>query len=369
MVSRKMRSAMGTVVGVLLGITMVAGIALAETHDKIRIPVGRAEVVTSNDDVRTVAIAEPKIADAAVGSAKTVVVNAKSPGITTLVVYNEGARFTVYDVEVYVPNGTKQVSLHVRVAEVNNNAKREIGFDWFGQGQSSAPWLDGFLQGGLWTTKVQDPSIPLTIGPNTDGALHYEKGNGAWLLQTTWKALEEKGDLRTLANSTLTARSGEKASFLSGGEIAIPIASGAAAGLSTVTIEWKEFGVKLDFTPTVEENNSISLKVAPEVSQIDFSNPLKLSGFVVPTLITRKASTTVNLNAGEHLIIGGLKQTDKVKVVRRVPVLGQIPLLGFFFSNSRIENVDHDLLVVVSPEIVEAAATSLPSLPTDRPVK
>ncbi|MBI1796299.1 MAG: pilus assembly protein N-terminal domain-containing protein [Candidatus Eisenbacteria bacterium] len=354
---------------VLMGITFVVGAAAAETHDKIRIPVGRAEVVTSTEDVRTVAIAEPKIADAAVGSQKTVVVNAKSPGITTLVVYNEGARFKVYDVEVFVPNGTKQVALHVRVAELNNEAKKEVGFDWFGTGTSSSPWLDGALEGGLYTTKVSDPSIPLSVGPGTDGFLAYAKNNGMWSLQTQWKALEEKGDLRTLANTTLMARSGDKATFLSGGEIAIPIASGAAAGLSTVTIQWKEFGVKLEFTPTVEENGSISLNVAPEVSQIDFSNPLRLSGFVVPTLITRKASTTVNLNAGEHLVIGGLKQNDKTKVVKRVPVLGQIPLLGFFFTNTRTENVDHDLLVVVSPEIVETAATALPALPTDRPVK
>lgn len=369
MFSRKMRSAIGFSVWAVLALVVAAGAALAEGRERIRIPVGRAEVVTSSDEVRTVAIAEPKIADAAVGSARTVVVNAKSPGVTTLVVYSEAARYKVYDVEVFVPNGAKQVSLHVRIAEVNNSARRELGFDWLGQGTSTAPWLDGFVQGGLYTTKVSPPSIPLQVGPGTDGFLHYEANSGSWLLQTEWKALEEKGDLRTLANTTLTARSGEKASFLSGGELAIPIASGTAAGNQTVTIEWKEFGVRLNFTPTVEEDNSITLKVAPEVSQIDFSNPLALSGFTVPSLISRKASTTVNLNAGEHLVIGGLKQTDKVKVVKRIPVLGHIPLLGFFFSNTRVENVDHDLLVVVSPELVEAAASSLPALPTDRPMK
>jgi len=370
MFSRKMKSAMGSSVWAILALTVVVSSAVAQTaRERIRIPLGRAEVVTSSDDVRTVAIAEPKIADAAVGSAKTVVVNAKSPGITTLVVYSEAARFKVYDIEVFVPNGQKQVSLHVRLAEVNATAKRELGFDWLGQGTSTSPWLDGFMQGGLYTTKVSSPTIPLSIGPATDGFLHYEKNDGSWLLQTEWKALEEKGDLRTLANSTLVARSGEKASFLSGGELAIPIASGAAGGTQAVTIEWKEFGVRLNFTPTVEENNSITLKVAPEVSAIDFSNPLRLSGFAVPSLISRKASTTVNLNAGEHLVIGGLKQTDKVKVVRRIPVLGRIPLLGFFFTNTRVEDVDHDLLVVVSPELVEAAASTLPALPTDRPVK
>jgi pilus assembly protein CpaC len=363
MFSRKMKSAMRSCVGVMVALVALAAVVQAQGRDKIRIPVGRAEVVSSTDDVRTVAIAEPKIADAAVGSAKTVVVNGKSAGTTTLVVYNEGARYKVYDVEVFVPNGDKQVALHVRVAEVNNNASREIGFDFLGQHNGSG----GFWQGGLYTTKVSSPSIPLAVGPGTDGFLHYEPPAANWFLQTQWKALEESGDLRTLANSTLMAKSGEKASFLSGGEIAIPIASGSAAGgIATVTVEWKEFGVRLNFTPIVEENNSITLKVAPEVSQIDFSNTLSLSGFSVPSLISRKASTTVNLNAGEHLVIGGLKQMDKVKVVKRIPVLGRIPLLGFFFTNTRTEDVERDLLVVVSPELVEAASTTLPALPTDR---
>lgn len=368
MLSRKVHSAMRSSGWAIIALVVMAGGAFAQGRERIRIPVGRAEVVTSSEDVRTVAIAEPKIADAAVGSAKTVVVNAKSAGVTTLVVYNESAKFKVYDVEVFVPNANKQVALHVRLAEVNSTAKKELGFDWFGQGSNDS-WLDGFLQGGLYTTKVSSPTIPLSVGSATDGFLHYETNSGAFLLQAAWKALEETGDLRTLANSTLTARSGEKATFLSGGELAIPIASGSAGATQTVTIEWKEFGVRLNFTPTVEENNSITLKVAPEVSQIDFSNPLRLSGFTVPSLISRKASTTVNLNSGEHLVIGGLKQTDKVKVVRRVPVLGRIPLLGFFFTNTRVEDVDRDLLVVVSPELVEAAASTLPSLPTDRPEK
>lgn len=371
MASRRMQSAMRTSVWAAVALVAVTVTARAEVHEKIRIPLGRAEVVVSTDDVRTVAIAEPRIADAAVGSAKTVVVNGKSPGTTTLVVYNESARFKVYDVDVFVPNGSKQVALHVRLAEVNNSFSREVGFDWFGQGTGGASGIDGLLSGGLYTTKVATPTIPLLIPPEagsaSDGLLHYEHTGGNWFLETRWKALEQNGNLRTLANSTLMARSGEKASFLSGGELAIPISSGSVGGGSAVTIEWKEYGVRLNFTPTVEEDNSITLKVAPEVSQIDFSNPLRLSGFVVPSLISRKASTTVNMNAGEHLIIGGLKQSDKVKVVKRIPVLGRIPLLGILFTNTRTETVDHDLLVVVSPELVEGASSSLPALPTDRP--
>jgi len=360
------------VIGGALMIVALAGAVLparAQSHDRLRVPVGRAEVVTSNDDVRTVAIAEPKIADAAVGSARTVVVNGKSAGITTLVVYSEGARYKVYDIEVYTPNYNKQVSLRVRVAEVNDNAARELGFDWYGDGHSNKPWIDGFVTGGILTSKISpytDNPPGLTVGPKTDGFLGYLRNAGDLRLQVTWKALEEKGDLRTLATPTLVTRSGMPASFLAGGEIPVPIASGSVGNSQAVTIEWKSFGVKLDFTPTVEEDNSITLKVVPEVSQLDFSSPLALSGFALPSLITRKASTTVNLRAGEHLAIGGLKQTNKVKVVRRVPVLGYIPLLGFFFTNTRTEKVEKDLLVVVSPEIVEQAETTVPPLPTDR---
>jgi pilus assembly protein CpaC len=335
--------------------------------------VGRAEVVTSNDDVRTVAIAEPKIADAAVGSARTVVVNGKSPGVTTLVVYSEGARYKVYDVECYTPNYNQQVMLKVRMAEVNDNAARQLGFDWFGQGHSNRPWLDGFLTGGILTSKISPPATDannviqgLSVGPETDGFLGYLRNANDLKLEVTWKALEEKGDLRTLATPTLVTRSGQPASFLSGGEIPVPIATGTGAQSNTVTIEWKEFGVKLDFTPTVEEDNSITLKVAPEISQVDFSNvTARTTAGVVPSLVTRKASTTVNLRPGEHLAIGGLKQTDRVRTVRKVPILGYIPVLGFFFTDTQTSNVDHDLLVVVSPELIQPEAT-LPPLPTDK---
>ena len=114
-------------VAVLMILSAVA--MAADVREKLRIPVGHGEVVQSNDEVRTVAIAEPTIADAAVGSARTVVVNGKAPGTTSLVVYNEGGRYKIYDVEVYVPNSAKQVLLHVEVAELTNTALRELGLD------------------------------------------------------------------------------------------------------------------------------------------------------------------------------------------------------------------------------------------------
>lgn len=350
----------------VLAVAMLTGLATAQTQDRLKIAVGRALVVQTTDEVRTVAIAEPKIADAAVGSAKSVVVNGRAPGITSLVVYSEGGRYKVYEVEVFTPNAEQQVLLHVRVAELNESAKKELGFDFFGQGTSSKPWLDGFLQGGILTSKIspmQGDPLTMTVGPKTDGFLNYIHNGNNWQLQTAWNALEEKGDLHTLASPTLVARSGEPASFLAGGEFPIPVASSSGTGgQTTVTIEWKEFGIKVNFTPTVLEDKSISLKVAPEVSQIDFSQPLQVSGFNVPVLVTRKTSTTVQMKTGEHLVVGGLNQTEKVKNVRRVPVLGQIPLLGFFFTHTTTSNVTRELIVVVSPEVIEPSAGAMPEL-------
>ncbi len=358
--------------GVIAALVLLAPVtaAGAEARQKLRVPVGRAEVVSSSEDVRTVAIAEPKIADAAIGSARTVVVNGKSPGVTTLVIYGEGARFSMYDVEVFVPNAREQVQLAVRVAEVDESARRELGLDLLGSVQNTHPLLDGVLRGGLYTTKVSSPSDPLSIGPVTDGFMNYRRARGDVSLQTIWRALEEKGDVRVLASPTLVARSGQKASFHAGGEFPVPVASsagGAGGNFVTITIEWKAFGVQVDFTPTVEEDGTITLEVDTEVSQIDFSNPLTLSGFTVPAVVTRRTSTTVSLRGGEHLVIGGLKQADRLRSVKRVPVLGHIPLLGFFFTHTLTDRVERELLVVVSPEVLGAAASTLPALPTDRP--
>jgi pilus assembly protein CpaC len=360
----------------------LVGLALAlagpvRAAESIRVAVGHAVVVPSDGEIRTVVIAEPNIADAAVGSERTVVVTAKSPGSTNLIIYNENGRYTSIEVEVYAPSTRKQVLLHVTVAEVNETAKKELGLDITGAGNNNTRWLDGSLQGGLFPAKITNPSVPVGLGQNTDGILNYNKNNGNLSLQVAWKALEQKGDIRTLANPTLVARSGEKASFLAGGEFPVPIAQGGSAvgtstggtlsSASSVTIQWKEFGVRVEFTPTVLDDNTVSLTVAPEVSALDFTNPLEISGFKVPVINSRKTSTSVDVRSGEHLVIGGLKQTDKSRTVRKVPVLGDIPLLGLLFKSTTTQTQDRELLVIVSPEIVASSMQELPPLPTDRP--
>ncbi len=368
-------------VAVRLTVLAVLALALAgpaTAAEGIRVAVGHAVVVPSDGEIRTVAIAEPNIADAALGSERTVVVTAKTPGTTNLIIYNESGRYTSVEVEVYAPGNRQQVLLHVIVAEVNEQAKRQLGLDVIGAGQNVTRWVDGAIEGGLFTSKIEKPSLPLTVGPNTDGILTYDRNDGRLSLQAAWQALEQNGSIRTLANPTLVARSGEKASFLAGGEFPVPVAqsSAATAAMSgssliasgSVTIEWKEFGVRLDFTPTVLDDNTIALKVAPEVSALDFTTPVQLSGFSIPVLISRKASTSVDVRSGEHLVIGGLKQTDKTRTVRKVPFLGDIPLLGLLFKSTVTESQERELLVIVSPEIV-SPMKDLPSLPTDRPEK
>ena len=346
-------------------LALTAGVGSAEARERIRIAVGRSEVVTSPDEVHTIAIAEPKIADAAVGSQRTIVVSGKVVGITTLVVYGEAGRYSVYDVDVYRPNSEKQIALHVKVAEITDNAKRQLGFDFAGNGV-----IDGVsLNGGIFTGKVTPiPVSPLPAGPSTDGRIGFTNKFGDLHLDAAWQALESNGDIRVLASPTLVAASGDSAYFLAGGEIPIPIASVSGTGGSTITIVWKDYGVRLGMRPTVLDDGSIDLNVNSEVSQLDFNNAIRLSDTIVPALLTRNAVTTIALKPGEHLVIGGLKQTDSTKYRKRVPILGSIPLLGFFFSAEATDKTNRELLVVVTPEFVEASA-AMPTLPTDAPKK
>ena len=339
------------------------GLHAADAPARVRIPMSRSQVVSFAQDLRTVAIADPRIADAAVGSGHTVIVTAKSPGITSLVLYAMNGEYVIHEIEVYVPHASEQVMLHVRVAEVTEEAKRALGVDWYGKGSRHNI---GTIEGGLFTAKVADPTEPLSVGSRTDGILSYANPGASLFLQTSWRALEEQGQIRTLASPSLLARSGEKAEFLAGGEIPVPIATSAGiVGASSVTVQWKPFGVGVTFTPRILDSGLIQLSVEPEVSQLDYANAVTLAGYTVPSLISRRASTTVELASGEHLVIGGLRQTERTKRVTRIPGLGRIPLLGALFSTTAIDSVKRELMLVVSPEIVTRADDHLPTLPTD----
>jgi pilus assembly protein CpaC len=362
------KSAARAAAWILLCLTLaVAGPAAAAGKDAtpVTVPAGQSIVLEMAYDVSTVSIADAKIADAAVGSERTVVVNGKDVGTTSLVVWEEGGRHTVYTVTT-VPSAPAppQVMLQCKVSELLENKLNEYGLDWISEGSGSG--LKGTLSGGLFVTKVETPNNPLLLGPTTDGFAKYVKDNGTWSFMTTLRAMEQSGAARTLASPNLVAVSGDSASMLAGGEFPIPVVNSANEGGVSVTIEWKRYGISLKFKPTVLDSNRIRLTVEPEVSAPDNSQAVQLGGYLVPGIVTRRASTTVEMGDGDVLVIGGLKQTDVTKSVSKFPILGDIPLLKLAFRHTKTVKVNRDLVIAVSPSIIREMAKSFPTpLPSD----
>lgn len=188
-------------------------------------------------------------------------------------------------------------------------------------------------------------------------------------------ALERKGLVKTLAEPTLVALSGETASFLAGGEFPIPViqgsggsggGAGAGGGGSGITVEFKPFGVSLGFTPTVLSDGIISLSVEPEVSSIDPSASVTINGLVVPGLLTRRAKTVVELRDGQSFAIAGLLRNDFQDTVRQLPILGSLPIIGTLFRSTGFQKSETELVIVVTPRLVKPIRAADVRLPTDR---
>lgn len=178
-------------------------------------------------------------------------------------------------------------------------------------------------------------------------------------------ALEGSGFAYTLARPSLVALSGQSASFLAGGEIPIPVPS---SGSDTVTIEYKEFGIRLTLTPTIIGRDRIALKVAPEVSELDYENGVRIQDFIVPGLRVRRTDTSISLADGESFVISGLISSTNTSSVSKFPGLGDVPILGAFFRDSTISREEKELLMIVTPRLVQplAANARLPSLPGEK---
>ena len=365
------RCAAVLLLALVLALALPAADARAAAREAIAVKVlsGQSLVLEMAYDVSTVSIADPKVADAAVGSERTVVVNGKSPGTTSLVVWEEGGRHTLYTVTTMASApAPEQVLLECKIAELDDTRLKEFGLDWIGRWHSEKS-LQGTVSGGLFVTKVETPFNPLLVGPTTDGFVTYNKSNGDVSFMATLRAMEEKGAARIIASPNLVASSGDSAAFLAGGEFPVPVARAAGGGgegegvAISVTIEWKEFGVRLSFVPTVLDSNRIRLRVAPEVSQPDQRYAVLLNGYYVPSVVPRRASTTVELGDSDVLVIGGLKQTEVTKRERKFPILGDIPLLKVLFKTKKTETHERDLVIAVSPKIVRDMMKSFPAMP------
>lgn len=330
---------------------------------EIRVIKGKSVVLEYPEKVQTISLANSDIADVVSITPTELVIIGKEVGVTTLAVWGESKKHTSYDIKVDRSFAGQQVVLEVKVAEVNKNAASELGFDFLFINKDDRHIAEGEKTLGVYGGLVGTPSIPLTIGEGVTGVIGYVGKDKDY--STIIHALEERGDLKLLAEPKLLCLSGEKASFLVGGEVPIPVAQTTAGGIgSTVTIQWKEYGVKLNFLPTVVDTNLINLKINPEVSSLDYTNAVVLAGYAVPAIHTRKAETALELNSGQSIVLGGLISEEMIKSIKRVPILGSIPILGTFFSRRETTKSQNELMIIVSPRIITSVeAEEIPPLP------
>jgi pilus assembly protein CpaC len=227
---------------------------------------------------------------------------------------------------------------------VNKSNLKEFGVDMVRNGLKIG---SESINLGSFGGKVNSPTDPLSLGDAVDFFVSVPTQN----LSAIIKALEDKSLLTVLARPNLSVIDGSEASFLAGGRFPIPIASGAG-GQQTVTIQFEEYGIKLKFTPTVLDSEIINIKVAAEVSSLDFANGIVLSGFSIPNINSRRTESTVELKQGQYLVIGGLLSSEMTKSISKIPLLGSVPVLGKLFSSSHFQNKDSELLIMAAPSIV-----------------
>ncbi len=397
---------------------------------KLFLTVGKSVVVSSSGPVKRVSLGSQDIADAIVLTPQQISVIGKAPGVTNLILWGADDKIsTILDIqvspdvsrlgemiqkilpeeknlhidathdsltlsgtvsstsslsqalalaEVHSPKdgkilnlvevaGVHQVMLEVRVAEMSKSAVRRLGFNFNYLTPDGKNLGIGLLN---QLTKLPDNLLPSFSSPNpmvvSDpiNAIFrfFTKG-------TTWTAfidaLKEEGLIKVLAEPTLITLSGKSANFLAGGEFPIPVPQPGAGG-TVITIEYKPFGVGLHFTPVVLSNKKISMEVAPEVSDLDFTNAITLSGFVIPAVTTRRVSTTIELADGQSFAIAGLLKDDLKEIVSKYPLLGDIPILGALFRSTSFRKNETELIVIVTPHLVKPLDMAKQTLPIDQ---
>ncbi len=392
----------------------------------IRLNTNKSTIVTTSRPRQSLAIGEPSIADVNAISPTRLLVTGKKPGSTQLIIWDDQDHSQVIDVTVTAdlggltdqykkifPNskievssagedtvvlsgtvgslsqaekaealaapygkkvvnlldvsGGQQVMLQVRVAEVSRSALSQLGVN--------LAYTDGTSFGGS-NTGVGNPLnvVPLTgvadqVGLGVPGVADQVTLFGKGVFGNTAvfafiSALRQNNLLRVLAEPNLVAMSGQEATFLAGGEFPVPIPQNGGIDNNTITIEYKEFGVKLSFVPVVLGDGRIRLKLAPEVSDLDFTNAVRFSGFVIPGLTTRRMSSTVEIGDGQSLALAGLLNQSLAANKQVTPLLGDLPVLGTLFRSVRYQRKETELVVLVTPRLVSPMSPEeVPTLP------
>jgi len=259
-----------------------------------------------------------------------------------------------------------QVNLRVRIAEIGRDTKKQLGFNWENIFSSGSTAL-GMIQGADVLNLIPDPT-GLTNGLVREFAVQGRGINslfggftaGNFDVNFIIDALETEGVLSVLAEPNLTTQSGEAANFLAGGEYPVPTLDDGQ-----VVIEFKEFGISLDFTPVVLNSGRINMHIKPEVSQLSSNGAITLQGFNIPALSTRRVETTIELGSGQSFAIAGLLQNSVTHDLEKFPWLGDVPILGTLFRSSKFRRQETELVIIVTPYIVEPHNGGSMPLPTD----
>ncbi|MGB9612516.1 MAG: type II and III secretion system protein family protein [Bryobacteraceae bacterium] len=283
-------------------------------------------------------------------------------GLTKTVVNNLKAKPAPVD---------RQVLLRVKFAELNRNAIQQFGLNLISTGAANTP--------GIVTTGQFSPPRPSVVQGTIPGALpgtstSFTLSDALNIfafrpdlnLGATLRALQQEGLLQILAEPNLLTSNGKEASFLVGGEFPVPVLQGGA-NAGAVTVQFREFGIRLTFTPNLTENGTLKMYVKPEVSTIDLANAVSMSGFTIPALATRRVESNIELAPGQSFVIGGLIDDRVNESLSRIPGLANIPLLGALFRSRNESRSKTELIVLVTPEIVEPLSASDPKLLPNMP--
>ncbi len=390
---------------------LAAGDATSETsslgsEEVIHLNVGRSQVLASPVPLRRIYIGNPAVLQSYTQGQKEVVITAKAAGISSLVLWDmeggrrlysiaaaidlDGLRASIHDafpgvtvkvesvdgkvllsglvpteavsdgiskltavyskdvvnsLQLAPPRG-KQVQLKLRIVEVDRTKMEQFGLNFISTGKNSVSTTTGQYTAPLFNN-------PVGTGATVGDALNLSYFNIPFGLGLTIQDLEEKQILQVLAEPTLTTMSGLPARFLSGGEFPFPVVQGGTGNSTAITIMFRPYGVKVDFTPTVNADGSIRLKVSPEVSTLDYSNAVTISGFTIPALSTRRAETEVEIRDGESFVVSGLLDHRTTDSLSKIPGIGDIPILGQLFKSKSLNRSIVELVVIVTASIVD----------------
>ena len=261
-----------------------------------------------------------------------------------------------------VVTGEQVVAVDVQFAAISSTTLKALGFNF--------AKLSGDLQGAVVSPSSLNSASFGSDGSSIDASVPIQNAFNLFLsapnrgINAVLSALSANGLSELLAQPTLLVRSGEQASFLAGGEIPVPVPQASGANGGTISIQYKEFGVRLSVTPFVLSRDHIVLKIAPEVSELDYANGVQLQGYVVPGLRRRSAETTVELGSGQSFVIAGLSYSSQSTTRDKTPLLGDIPVLGAFFRRQQSQKERQELVIVATPRLVgPTQAKDMPPLP------